>query len=102
MSELKRAIVMISHRVSSSADQDEVLNGLFLLLASILKQASGILGRVDHTALKELVFVQSPALKLYFTSEYLPDIILQGTLRLLIRAKCDRHVFLSFQACNIS
>lgn len=102
MSELKRAIVMISHKVTASADQDEVVNGLFLLLASILRLASGTLGGVDHATLKELVFVQSPALELYFTSERLSDVILQGTLRLLSQVKCDPYILLLFQACNIS
>lgn len=78
--ELKRAVCLISHRLSGSIGRDNLINGLFLLLASILRCSSTALSITDFSDLKEFVFVHSRAISTNFTLESLSDIVCEGII----------------------
>ncbi|RDB20241.1 Uncharacterized protein C14G10.02 [Hypsizygus marmoreus] len=81
--ELKRAVCLITHRFFVAIGNDDLTNGLFLLLSSIIKRSADILSPPDFMMLKEVVFVRSGVIRRSLISESLSDTVMEGLRQLV-------------------
>lgn len=76
--ELKKVIRLIGHRVKVEFGKDVTINGLYELLALVIKKAIVLMPMADAYALKELVFMRPGVFKDFMMLGSLSKTVQQG------------------------
>ncbi|KAJ7505347.1 ribosome 60S biogenesis N-terminal-domain-containing protein [Mycena galericulata] len=88
LTDVKRAISLINHRLSVSMDVPESTSGLLFLMASICRRSALILSPADSVDLKEHIFMRTAVISNLCTTE-VPEVVCQAGLRHLVDLVLD-------------